>query len=124
MSRIKKQEPLAIEAEVTSLPNDKKLQDRFCLGERLESPLGGFLEPLAANSLDDGSGRILLECNASSLRYELIIRKGTRTERDRVRDQLSSGREPRCPRNESQVLVRRGAELVCPRCQVKYGKAP
>lgn len=92
-------------------------------GGQLPSPPGGFLMVLRVQSEDDGSGSLILECAASSLRYRLEVPKATRTERKRIRDAMGEGAEPKCPRHVDEFLVRMRDDLLCPKCGVKYAKA-
>lgn len=92
-------------------------------GGRLPSPPGGFFMVLRVQTEDDGSGSVILECAASSLRYRLKVPKATRTERKRIREAMGGGAEPKCPRHIDQFLVRMRNDLLCPKCGVKYAKA-
>jgi hypothetical protein len=97
---------------------------RYYTNQYLESPMGGVLHELRVRPESDGSGTVLFECSASSLRYELRIPKATRRDKEKVRDEQGEGRDPICPRHEDPVekLLRNGDYLVCPRCGVRYGK--
>jgi len=92
-------------------------------GARVPSPAGGFLMALGVRPEDDGSGSILLECNSSSLRYEMSVPKATRSERKRVRDMIAEGDDPKCPRHQGQLLTRIRHDLACTKCGVRYAKA-
>jgi len=106
------------------LLDDNALLKAYYAGQRLPSPVGGHLDLLGSRALPDGSARVLFECNSSSLRFELIVPKGTRRDREKVREQIKAGLEPRCPRCASvRLLVRAGSDLQCP-CGAGYGKAP
>ena len=106
------------------LDDEKQLLKQYYMGQRMESPNGGFLMLLGVRSLEDGSAVALFECSVSSLRYEMPISKGTRTERKKVKDALDAGEDPDCPRHGFGFkLVRAGKDLVCTRCGVAYGKA-
>ncbi|MDT8341285.1 MAG: hypothetical protein RQ751_07210 [Longimicrobiales bacterium] len=96
----------------------------YYAGLRLESPTGGILHPLRVRPDADGSGTVLFECSASSLRYELHIPRATRRDREKVREQQGVGQDPVCPRHVEPLekLQRTGDHLVCPRCGVRYGK--
>jgi hypothetical protein len=102
----------------------KQLLRRHYAGQRLASPMGGFLEPLRVRSEDDGSGTALFECSTSSLRFALPIPKATRTERQKVKGQQDAGEDPTCPRHDDppRRLQRVGSHLVCPACGVRYGR--
>lgn len=102
----------------------KALLKRYYDGLRLESPMGGFLEPLRVRAEEDGSGTALFECSASSLRFSLAIPKATRTERKKVKDQQDAGDDPDCPRHEDPArrLQRSGNHLICPLCGVRFGR--
>lgn len=104
----------------------KRLLQLYYQGARLDSPMGGFLEPLGVRYDDDGSGTAIFECSASSLRYHLSIPKATRTERKKVKDALDEGIDPSCPRHVDppRRLQRVKGNLACTACGVAYAKAP
>jgi len=104
---------------------DKKLLHSYYAGERLSSPLGGQLDFLGVREGEGGSGRVLFECNVSSLRFVLQVPKATRTEKARVKEALEGGEEVTCPRHGNyQRLGKSGKSWVCPLCGVVYGKSP
>ena len=106
------------------LLEDRALLKVYYSGQRLPSPVGGHLDVLGSRTLPDGSAELLLECNTSSLRFRLRVPKGTRRDREKVREQIDKGDDPRCPRcRPDKPLVRAGVELHCP-CGASYGKAP
>ena len=106
------------------LLEDSALLKTYYAGQRLPSPVGGHLDVLGSRALPDGSARILLECNSSSLRFEIIVPKGTRRDREKVREQIQEGSDPQCPRCRPQrLMVRAGDALQCP-CGASFGKAP
>lgn len=106
------------------LPDSKSVLKSFYAGNRMDSPLGGFLEVLGIHALDDGSAAAILECSTSSIRFELPITAATRTERAKVKAMLSEGIDPTCPRHGAeQRLFRERAQWVCPLCEVPFGKA-
>ena len=110
-------------ADALLLENEKQLLKQYYAGQQMQSPNGGFLMLLGVRRNDDGSARCIFECSVSSLRYELIIPKGTRTERKKVKEVLDRGDDPDCPRHgERSRLVRAGKDLVCPQCGVAYAK--
>jgi hypothetical protein len=114
-------------ASSRGIPLEKEartLRPQYYAGTRMPSPAGGFLEPLNVRREADGSGVVLLECNASSLRYELGIPKATTKERTAVKRELAEGLHPTCPRHTdpAQRLRRIGDTLVCPLCGVRYGR--
>ncbi len=106
-----------------TLPDADALLSLYYDGGRLPSPSGGFLMVLGVQAEDEGSGSILLECTASSLRYETSVPKATRSERKKVRDVIAEGSDPKCPRHQGQLLTRIRHDLACPRCGVRYAKA-
>lgn len=109
---------------VPELDEPKKMEKLYCSGRQVPSPMGGFLVPLGVKAEEDGSSTVLLECQSSSLRYQLPIRKATRTEKSHVKDQVSDDLEPMCPRGDgAPALVRRGSDWYCPHCNIKYGRA-
>ena len=71
------------ESERLILPDEDSLLRLYYDGGRLPSPSGGFLMVLGVRPEDEGSGSILLECTASSLRYRMRVPKATRSERKR-----------------------------------------
>ena len=111
-------------ADALQLDNEKQLLQQYYSGQQVESPNGGFLMLLGIRSNEDGSATAMLECNVSSLRYELVIPKATRSERKEIREVLKEGKDPHCPRHGPGTrLVRAGKDLVCPDCGVAYAKA-
>ena len=106
-----------------AVPDEDSLLRLYYDGGRLPSPSGGFLMVQGVRPEDEGSGSILLECTASSLRYEVSVPKATRSERKRVRDMIDEGSDPKCPRHQDQLLVRVRHDLTCPSCGVRYAKA-
>ena len=106
-----------------SLPDEEGLLGLYYDGGRLPSPSGGFLMVLGVLPEDDGSGLVLVECTASSLRYQMNVPKATRTERKKVRDMIAEGTDPKCPRHHGELLTRVHHDLACPRCGVRYAKA-
>lgn len=109
--------------DVLQLDNQKQLLEQYYAGQQVESPNGGFLMLLGIRSGEDGSATAIFECNVSSLRYEVIIPKATRTERKKVRDVLKKGGDAHCPRHgPGRRLVRAGKDLVCPECGVAYAR--
>ena len=105
------------------LPDESELLRLYYGGARLPSPSGGFLMVLGVRPEEDGSGSVVLECTSSSLRYEMIVPKATRAERQRVRVMIKEGGDPKCPRHIDQLLTRIRHDLACPRCGVRYAKA-
>lgn len=106
------------------LQKDKRLLKKYYSGGRLESPLGGLLDVLGVREGEDGAGRVLLECNTSSLRFVLTIPKATRTEKSKTKASLDAGEDPHCPRHGAQErLTRTGRDWVCPLCGISYAKA-
>ena len=105
------------------LKADKALLKRYYSGQRLESPMGGFLELLGSQSQDNGSSRLLFECSTSSLRFELIVPKGSRGDREKVKKQFEAGEELLCPRCDNRKpMLRNGADLAC-QCGASFGRA-
>ena len=109
---------------VEQLEDVKKAERLFCSGRQVPSPLGGFLVPLGVRAEVNGTSTVLFECQSSSLRYQLPIRVATRTEKAKVKGQIVEGLDPLCPRGDGgPVLVRRGFDWYCPRCNIKFGRA-
>jgi hypothetical protein len=106
------------------LEGGKKVLQAYYAGERLRSPFGGQLHVLGVREGEGGAGKVLLECNVSSLRYLLAVPRATPKERQKVREALEAGEEPTCPRHGSyQRLGKSGKNWVCPLCGVAYGKS-
>lgn len=109
------------------LPEMKKQLRRYYAGERMRSPQGGLLEVVRIQSGhgEKESGRVLMDCLTSSLRYELTIPPASRAERDAVRASQAEGQDPSCPRHGPGArLLRAGPLLVCPSCGVAFGRVP
>lgn len=110
--------------DALELPDQRAQLKRYYRGARMPSPVGGFLEPLRVRTEEDGSGALILECSASSLRFVLPIPAATRSERRTIKKSQANGTDPTCPRHHpSQWLKRVGPYLVCPLCGVRYGRA-
>jgi hypothetical protein len=106
------------------LPKGKKVLERYYAGKRLGSPLGGFLDVLGVKEGKDGMGRVLLECNTSSLRFVLVVPKANRAEKATVKEALEAGDDLFCPRHAFyQRLSKSGKNWICPLCGVSYGKS-
>ena len=110
-------------AEALRMKKAKQLLKQYYTGQRMESPNGGFLILLGIRPQEGGAAVGVFECSASSLRYEIVIPKATRTERKKVRDVLQQGGDPGCPSHGPEFrLVRAGKNLVCSRCGVAYAR--
>jgi len=125
MDRKAREEPAAgSPANPIPLPNNKKTLEAYYAGRRLPSPMGGQLDLLGVREGEDGTGRVLLECNTSSLRFVLVVPKATRTEKAKVKEAVAQGGELSCPRHgPDQRLTKSGKEWACPLCGITYGKA-
>ena len=105
------------------LEEDKILLKAFYAGQQMPSPMGGFLQPLGVRSRDDGGAIALMECSASSLRYQMNLAKATRGERAHVKEAQDAGDDPDCPRHgPGHRLFRAGKDLVCALCGISYGR--
>ena len=110
-------------AEALQIEKAKQLLKQYYTGQRMESPNGGFLILLGVRPQEGGAAVGVFECSVSSLRYEIVIPKATRTERMLVRVVLQQGGDPGCPRHGPDFrLVRAGKNLVCSRCGVAYAR--
>ena len=110
--------------DALQLDNPKQLLKQYYAGQQMESPNGGFLMLLGLRGSDDGSALAIFECSVSSLRYEIVIPKATRTERKKVKEVLDAGGDPDCPRHGPGArLARAGKDLVCGKCGVAYARA-
>ena len=106
------------------LPRSKKLLKSYYEGKRLESPLGGQLDVLGVREGSGGTGRVMMECNASSLRYVLTIPRATPAEKKAVKEDIEAGNDLFCPRHGSdQRLAKSGKSWICPLCGVTFGKS-
>ncbi len=117
--------PDAPELPLDAMPlSDEKVQlRRWYIGAQMPSPMEGFLEPLRVRTEDDGSGMVVFECSASSLRFTLTIPAATRGEKKGVKDQQDEGDDPICPRHQPMLrLSRVGPSLLCLLCGVRYGR--
>ena len=111
-------------ADALQLDNEKDVLKAYYAGQRIESPMGGYLMLLGIRAVEGGGAIAIFECSASSLRFEVEIPKATRTERKKVREVLDDGDDPDCPRHGAgQRLVRAGKDLVCTACGVAYARA-
>ena len=118
------EQPAGSPANPIELAKDKKLLQSYYAGKRMSSPLGGQLDIFGIREGEGKTGRVLLECNASSLRYVLIIPKATKTERAKVKAVLDEGGDATCPRHgPRQRLSKIGKDWVCTLCSVAFGKS-
>jgi hypothetical protein len=109
--------------EAIPLPDEKTQLRRYYVGAQMPSPMDGFLEPLRVRSEDDGSGTVVFECSASSLRFALSIPAATRAEKARIKELQDAGEDPMCPRHQPVIKLNRiGQSLICPLCGVRYGR--
>ena len=110
-------------AEELRMDNEKLLLKQYYAGQQIESPNGGFLMLLGSRPSEDGAIAIF-ECSATSMRYQVLIPKATRTERKKVKAIVDAGDDPDCPRHgPSARLARAGNDLVCSACGIPYGRA-
>jgi hypothetical protein len=106
------------------LPKTKKVLESYYAGKRLESPLGGHLDILGIREGKTGLGRVLMECNTSSLRFVLRIPKATKAEKSKVKEMIEAGDDLFCPRHgEDRRLSKSGKNWICSLCGVSYGKS-
>ncbi len=112
-----------VEGAIT-LDADSTLLKRYYAGTRLESPMGGYLDPVGVRPSGNGPGLAVFECTSSSLRFVLTIPPATRRDKEKVKAQIDGGEDPYCPRHgPSSRLQRVGQQMVCPRCGVAFRKA-
>jgi hypothetical protein len=110
-------------ADAMQIDDQKQVLRQYYAGAQMDSPNGGFLMLLGIHPGDAGTAVGLLECSVSSLRYQLVIPKATRTERKKIKVALDAGDDPDCPRHGPGVrLVRAGKNLVCNSCGVAYAR--
>jgi hypothetical protein len=106
------------------LPKSKKVLERYYAGKRLESPLGGHLDVLGIREGEDGKGRVMMECNTSSLRFVLVVPGATRNEKAAMKKAIEAGDDLFCPRHgEEQRLSKSGKNWICSLCGVSFGKS-
>jgi hypothetical protein len=123
-SNLASETPAGSPANPIPLPKEKKVLQQYYAGERLDSPMGGKLDLLGVREGEGGTGRVLLECNTSSLRYVLVIPKATRKERANVKEALEAGDDLFCPRHgPHQRLSKSGKQWACSDCGVPYGRS-
>lgn len=114
----------AVREGILPIKDTETISKLYYAGSQLPSPMGGFLEVLHVQPEEDGSGTVIFECLASSLRFSLTLKPATRTERKKVRERIDSGMEPECPRHAGGLrLVRVGPNLICSACGVRYARA-
>ena len=110
--------------DALQLDNEKQLLKLYYAGAQIESPNGGFLMLLGIRAGEGGTAVALFECSVSSLRYDVVIPKATKTERKKVKDVLDAGDDPDCPRHGPSTPLRRaGKNFVCSACGVAYARA-
>ena len=115
--------PAGSPANPIPLRRSKKVLERYYAGKRLASPMGGDLDVLGVREGANGTGRVLLECNSSSLRFVLVIPRATKEEKTQVKESLDKGGDPHCPRHGSiQPLAKSGKNWACPLCGVGFAK--
>jgi len=106
------------------LPKSKKILESYYAGKRLESPLGGYLDVLGVREGEGGKGRVLMECNTSSLRFVLTVPRATKAEKAKVKEDIETEDDLLCPRHgPGQHLTKSGKYWVCALCGVSYGKS-
>lgn len=110
--------------DVLQIEDAKQVLKQYYAGVQMDSPNGGFLMLLGIRPGEGGAAVGLLECSVSSLRYQIVIPKATKTERKKVKDVLDAGDDPDCPRHGPGTrLVRAGKNFVCSSCGVAYARA-
>jgi len=82
---------------------------------------GGQAEVVRVGVLDDGAGELWFECRSCAQRARYTTPPASDEERQAVAEAVTAGREPVCSRHAIDVLLqRRGKQLVCPGCGVRY----
>ncbi len=111
-------------SDTLPLKDVKALTKQFYAGARMESPLAGRLELLGFQAQADGASRLMFECVASSLRFYMVVPKGTRGDRDKIKAQVANGEDPVCPRCFGRYpLDRVEKNMRCSHCGVSFGAA-
>jgi hypothetical protein len=122
MSQIKNYKTKFESDTLFPLSDEKQLLRLYYAGKQLPSPTGGALIVLRVYPEADGSGSIILECDSSSIRYLLSVKRATRTERQKVKEMITKNEDPQCPRHISQLLFRADKDFMCQLCGVPFGK--
>ncbi len=108
--------------EVMSLAEETEIRTRYYSGERIPSPAGGELEALRVRDQEDGSGLVIFECSASSIRYKIRIPGATAEEERAVKAAVEEGGDLYCPRHARPHRLKRVRDaLGCARCGVVFG---
>lgn len=119
--------PIETNATDEPAPDRDAMLDRYYAGGELPCPVGcgDRAEVVRVSTTEDGEGVLWVECRGCAQRLRYLVPEATPAERQRVEDALGeSGREPACPRHRRRIgLVRRGRELVCSACGVRYRRA-
>jgi len=95
----------------------------FYIGGIVPCPVGcgGNSELVRNGTLPDGGGEVWFECRSCAQRRNYRLPPATPGERRAVAEVLATNREPSCPRHAlHEPLKRRGRQLICGRCGVRY----
>jgi hypothetical protein len=95
----------------------------FLTGSPVPCPLGcgGTAEAVRVSTAESGTGEVWMECTSCAQRERLEFPAPAQEEREQVDRTLQAGQEPLCPRHYRRVVLRRrGRQLLCPECGVRY----
>lgn len=104
-------------------PDRDTVLDRYYAGEAVPCPIGcgSDAEVVRVSTTEEGKGLLWTECGGCAQRLRYEVPAATAAERRAVGRMTASAREPTCPRHFGRVdLTRRGRQLICPRCGVRY----
>lgn len=101
----------------------RQVRERYYAGERLPCPVGcgGAAEVVRVLSREEGGGDLWLECGSCAQRGCVELPAASDEERVAVEIAFAEGGEAPCPRHARRVLLqRRGRQLACPECGVRF----
>lgn len=82
---------------------------------------GGSVEVVRVGTVSNGGGELWVECGSCAQRARYVVPAASEDERLGVARALDGGGEAACPRHVLRVpLQRRGRQLVCPECGVRF----
>jgi hypothetical protein len=96
---------------------------RYYAGQRVPCHVGcgGSSEVVRVGTAAHGGGELWMECGSCAQRIRYEVPPASAEERSGVERALDGGGEAACPRHVSRVVLqRRGRQLVCPACGVRY----
>lgn len=97
--------------------------ERYYAGEKVPCHVGcgGSAEVVRVATAADGAGELWVECRSCAQRVRYEVPPASVEERRAVERALDGGTDAVCPRHAWRTLLqRRGRQLVCPECGVRY----